>query len=143
MFPESNLVNNSLEKKQQVQSTTGHVGRSFAFDYQKKCFVFADGKNITPTQVGAIQQWIELFIRTRSDKFPIYSAGFGVRLDDLLGYRLPRSYVLAEIKRRIVDGILNGCPAVVSVTDWFFDKGQFGFTVTTDTGEELKIINDI
>ena len=143
MFPSIDLSLINTTENDEMQLSNNHVGRSFAFDYENKCFIFANGNNKDTTQVDAIKQWIELFIRTRSDKFAIYNSDFGVRLDGLLGYRLPRSYVLAEIKKRIVNGILNGCPAVVNVTDWVFSKGRFSFTVTTNTGEEVKIINDI
>ena len=143
MFPSIDLSLINTTENDEMQLSNNHVGRSFAFDYENKCFIFANGNNKDTTQVDAIKQWIELFIRTRSDKFAIYNSDFGVRLDGLLGYRLPRSYVLAEIKKRIVNGILNGCPAVGSVTDWVFSKGRFSFTVTTNTGEEVKIINDI
>lgn len=143
MFPSIDLSLINTTENDEMQLSNNHVGRSFAFDYENKCFIFANGNNKDTTQVDAIKQWIELFIRTRSDKFAIYNSDFGVRLAGLLGYRLPRSYVLAEIKKRIVNGILNGCPAVVSVTDWVFSKGRFSFTVTTNTGEEVKIINDI
>ena len=130
MFPSIDLSLINTTENDEMQLSNNHVGRSFAFDYENKCFIFANGNNKDTTQVDAIKQWIELFIRTRSDKFAIYNSDFGVRLDGLLGYR-------------IVNGILNGCPAVVSVTDWVFSKGRFSFTVTTNTGEEVKIINDI
>lgn len=143
MFPVVDLLQFIAVENEKIQLSTNLVGRTMAFDFVAKKFVFTNGRNKETTQIEAIKQWIELFIRTRSDKFAIYDSNFGVRLDDLIGYRLPRSYVLAEIKKRITNGILNGCPAVVSVTDWFFNAGSFSFTVTTNTGEEVKIINDI
>lgn len=143
MFPKIDLSLINTVENDETQLSNTSVGRSMAFDFKQKRFVFTNGINKEPTQIGAIKQWIELFIRTRSEKFAIYNSDFGVRLDGLLGYRLPRSYVLAEIKKRITNGILNGCPAVVSVTEWVFNAGSFSFTVTTNTGEEVKIINDI
>lgn len=143
MFPAFDETKLIVSAADTVQLSNDHVGRSFEFDYKTKRFLFSNGGNKPVTQVKAIEQWIELFIRTMSDKYAIYDSEFGVRLDGLIGYRLPRSYVLAEIKKRITNGILNGCPAVVSVTEWEFDKGSFSFTVTTNTGEEVKIINDI
>ena len=107
MFPSIDLSLINTTENDEMQLSNNHVGRSFAFDYENKCFIFANGNNKDTTQVDAIKQWIELFIRTRSDKFAIYNSDFGVRLDGLLGYRLPRSYVLAEIKKRIVNGILT------------------------------------
>lgn len=143
MFPAFDETALTIATAEAVTLSSEHVGRSFEFDYKTERFVFANGSNKGVMQVKAIEQWIELFIRTVADRYAIYNSEFGVRLDGLIGYRLPRSYVLAEIKKRITNGILTGCPAVVSVTEWTFDKGTFSFTVTTSTGEEVKIINDI
>ena len=97
----------------------GTIGRSIAFD--------------------AIKQWIELYIRTEISKYAIYTESFGVDTRGLLGYRLPRGYQVAEIMRRINEGILTQCPDVVSVSNWDFNKGTFSFTVKTNTGEEVVI----
>ena len=118
---------------------SGTIGRSLKFDYEKKEFVIEDGKNVEPGKIDAIKQWIELFIRTEVEKYKIYTPSFGVDLRDLIGYRLPRGYQVAEIMRRVNEGILTKCPDVVSVSDWNFDKGTFSFTVKTNTGEEVVI----
>ena len=106
----------------------GTIGRSIAFDYEKNEFVANDGK-----------LWIELYIRTEISKYAIYTESFGVDTRGLLGYRLPRGYQVAEIMRRINEGILTQCPDVVSVSNWDFDKGTFSFTVKSNMGEEVVI----
>jgi len=118
---------------------TGDIGRSIVFDYDKEEFVLVDGKCKEPSKIEAIKQWVELFIRTELNKYVIYTDEFGVDMSGLLGYRLPRSYQVAEIMRTINKGILTKCPNVVSVSEWNFDKGNFSFTVTTNTGEEVVI----
>lgn len=121
-------------------SSTDTLGKSLKFDYETESFIFVDGSNVIPTKIEAIKQWIELFIRTELEKYEIYKGyEFGVDLSDLVGYRLPRGYQVSEIMRRINEGILTKCPHVVSITDWSFDRGNFSFTVTTDTGEEVRI----
>lgn len=117
----------------------GTIGRSIAFDYAKKEFLVNDGKLVEPSKIDAIKQWIELFIRTDIKKYAIYTDSFGIDTRDLLGYRLPRGYQVAEIMRRINEGILTQCPDVVSVSNWDFVKGTFSFTVKTSTGEEVVI----
>ena len=94
----------------------GTIGRSIAFDYEKNEFVVNDGKLVEPGKIDAIKQWIELYIRTEINK-----------------------YEVAEIMRRINEGILTQCPDVVSVSNWDFNKGTFFFTVKTNTGEEVVI----
>lgn len=117
----------------------GTIGRSIAFDYEKNEFVVNDGKLVEPGKIDAIKQWIELYIRTEISKYAIYTESFGVDTRGLLGYRLPRGYQVAEIMRRINEGILTQCPDVVSISIWDFNKGTFSFTVKTNTGEEVVI----
>lgn len=142
MFPEDVVLTEvEVTTIDETADTTvsGTIGRSIKFDYEKKEFVIQDGKNVEPSKIDAIKQWIELFIRTEVDKYKVYTSSFGVDLRDLVGYRLPRGYQVAEIMRRINEGILTKCPDVASVSDWSFDKGTFSFTVKTNTGEEVVI----
>lgn len=142
MFPDDvdlNSVEVTTIDETADAAVSGTIGRSLKFDYEKNEFVIEDGKNVEPSKIDAIKQWIELFIRTEVEKYKIYTPAFGVDLRDLIGYRLPRGYQVAEIMRRINEGILTKCPDVVSVSDWNFDKGTFSFTVKTNTGEEVVI----
>lgn len=120
-------------------TTTDTLGASLKFDYETERFILVDGKNVEPSKIDAIKQWIELYIRTELGKYKVYTDDFGVDLRGLVGWRLPRGYQISEIMRRINTGILTKCPNVTAVTDWDFDGGTFSFTVTTDTGEEVRI----
>ena len=123
-----------------VNTTTNtELGMSLKFDYETERFVLIDGTNVIPSKIDSIKQWIELFIRTELLKYGVYTDRFGIDTTGILGYRLPRGYKIAEIMRRTNDGILAMCPGVVAVSDWSFDMGHFEFTVTTDTGEEVRI----
>ncbi|MBQ8919433.1 MAG: DUF2634 domain-containing protein [Acidaminococcaceae bacterium] len=151
MFPDDNVmaairisIDTAGSENQEVGVSTDvklatKVGRSFAFDYDKKEFVFTDGVNEELTQLDAIKQWIRLFISTKVNAYKIYTETFGVDTEDLVGWRLPRTVIVSEIKRRITEGILNKCPCVDAVYDWQFNKGTFSFTVKTNTGEEATI----
>ena len=119
--------------------TLSTIGRSIKFDYDKKEFIVDEGKLVEPSKIDSIKQWIELYIRTEINKYAVYTDSFGIDTSGLLGYRLPRGYQVAEIMRRINEGILTKCPDVKSVSDWDFDKGTFSFKVTTNTGEEVVI----
>lgn len=120
-------------------TTTDTLGASLKFDYETERFILVDGKNVEPSKIEAIKQWIELYIRTELGKYKVYTDDFGVDLRGLVGWRLPRGYQISEIMRRINTGILTKCPNVTAVTDWDFAEGTFSFTVTTDTGEEVRI----
>ena len=140
MFPndvELDIQVNTVDDTQDI--TAGTIGRSIKFDYDKKEFIVDEGKLVEPSKIDSIKQWIELYIRTEINKYAIYTDSFGIDTRGLLGYRLPRGYQVAEIMRRINEGILTKCPDVKSVSDWDFDKGTFSFKVTTNTGEEVVI----
>ena len=140
MFPNDvdlDIQVNTVDDTQDI--TTGTIGRSIKFDYDKKEFVVNEGKLVEPSKIDSIKQWIELYIRTEINKYAVYTDSFGIDTRGLLGYRLPRGYQVAEIMRRINEGILTKCPDVKSVSDWDFDKGTFSFKVTTNTGEEVVI----
>lgn len=141
MFPNDvdilDVLINTVDDMQDDTAST--IGRSIKFDYDKKEFVVNEGKLVEPSKIDSIKQWIELYIRTEINKYAIYTDSFGIDTRGLLGYRLPRGYQVAEIMRRINEGILTKCPDVKSVSDWDFDKGTFSFKVTTNTGEEVVI----
>lgn len=140
MFPNDvdlDIQVNTVDDTQ--DDTLSTIGRSIKFDYDKQAFIVDEGKLVEPTKIDAIKQWIELYIRTEINKYAIYTESFGIDTRGLLGYRLPRGYQVAEIMRRINEGILTKCPDVKSVSDWDFSKGTFSFKVTTNTGEEVVI----
>ena len=140
MFPNDvdlDIEVNTADDTQDI--TAGTIGRSIKFDYDKKEFIVDEGKLVESSKIDSIKQWIELYIRTEINKYAIYTDSFGIDTRGLLGYRLPRGYQVAEIMRRINEGILTKCPDVKSVSDWDFNKGTFSFKVTTNTGEEVVI----
>lgn len=140
MFPNDvdlDIQVNTVDDTQDI--TAGTIGRSIKFDYDKKEFIVDEGKLVEPSKIDSIKQWIELYIRTEINKYAVYTDSFGIDTRGLLGYRLPRGYQVAEIMRRINEGILTKCPNVKSVSNWDFDKGTFSFKVTTNTGEEVVI----
>ena len=140
MFPNDvdlDIQVNTVDDTQDI--TAGTIGRSIKFNYDKKEFIVDEGKFVEPSKIDSIKQWIELYIRTEIKKYAVYTDSFGIDTRGLLGYRLPRGYQVAEIMRRINEGILTKCPDVKSVSDWDFDKGTFSFKVTTNTGEEVVI----
>lgn len=117
------------------QQETGE--RSLLFDYKTNSFVLTSGNVKESNYTEGVTTWIELFIRVELNKYAIYDNNFGLDLSNLIGYRLPRSVQVAEIIRRLHDGILHGCKHVTEVKDFSFDKGTFNFTVITDLGDKL------
>ena len=143
MFPSdiniSELSAETATTTTDTETVSETLGKSLLFDYDKKEFVFLDGTNVIPNNGDAIAQWIKLLILTEINKYKIYTDSFGVYFGDLIGYRLPRSYQVAEVERRLTEVILKKCPTIRSVQNWNFDRGTFSFTVTTEKGEGVVI----
>lgn len=55
--------------------------------------------------LAALQQAIDHMLNTERYEYPIYSFGYGLRSDDLIGK--DREYVEAELQRRIRDCLLT------------------------------------
>lgn len=122
-----------------ISDTIESGERSLLFDYETNSFVVKNGNVQGSNYTEAIVNWIELFIRVELNKFDIYDDNFGLDLSNLVGYRLPRSVQVAEIIRRIHDGVLQGCKHVTEVQDFSFNNGVFSFTVVTDLGDKLRL----
>lgn len=146
MFPadvDFNQLATTTKNENKGETTERQIGRSFLFDFKKGQYVLIDGAVKECTATEAICQWIKLYINTEINKYRIYPKGYGVNTNGLIGYRLPRSVIVSEIKRRVTAGILKYCPMVTEVKDWQFNKGVFILTVVTTLGEELSITDDI
>lgn len=66
----------------------------------------------------ALRQAIYLIIGTERYYYVIYSWNYGAELRDLIGQ--PVSYVLAEIKRRVEEALLQD-DRITGITDWSFE----------------------
>lgn len=88
------------------------IGRSIQFDYQKKKFLFTNGKANEVTQEDAVKQWLELMCRTLPDRYAVYmDTGFGVETDQIIGYKtLPKGFIYSEMQRQIKENaVLSKC----------------------------------
>lgn len=127
-----------VEVPHKIDTTEQGGDIDIEFNFEKNEFVLVDGQPKEIDGVKAVQQWIELFIRVEKDRYKIYSDKFGCDFSDLAGYRLPRSYQVSEIIRRLDEGIKNNCPHVTNVYDWDFNNGTFSFTVDTDFNQTVE-----
>jgi hypothetical protein len=135
MFPidESNFTIDT-----QTEEEKATVGRSFAFDYTDKKFEITDGAVDEPTSIEAVKQWVELLIRTKPGKYPIYGDSFGVSTDELIGYKsVPIGFIYSELKREIQEGLaLN--PSIDSMSNYSASRDNgvltINFTVNLKDG---------
>lgn len=93
---------------------------------QKYVNGFVDG-------ASAMRQVVYKILNTNRYKYPVYSWGYGVELDDLIG--MPVSYVCVEAKRRISEALIVD-DRIVGVRDFDFDvsvRGVVGVKFVVDT----------
>lgn len=96
--------------------------------------------------IEAVRQAVFLMLNTERYRYPVYSWGYGVELDTLLGE--PYDYVCAELERRIPECLL--CDDRINAVDGFGftrsgkDAVNVRFTVHTvygsfDGSKEVRI----
>lgn len=104
MFPEFNV---NIEELDTPKKTT--LGRCFLFDFDKKKHVTKDGKLVECTKQEAIQQWVELLIRTGIQKYAIYrNTDFGLSIDELIGNKqYPLIMLQAELEMELKEKLAN------------------------------------
>lgn len=102
-----------------------------------KIYGFADG-------LEAMKQAVYLILNTERYQYLIYSWNYGVELEDLFGQPIP--YVMSELKRRIIEALLQDS-RITSIEDFELDykksKVFCKFTVKTIYGEfdSEKVVN--
>lgn len=105
MFPS---LNPTLELQLQNMNTKEEIkklGRSIAFDFDKKQFVFKDGKAVETAEIESLEYWIKLCLQTYKDKFNVYKdTGFGVNTEDIVNKKLDAFYI-SELQREIIEGL--------------------------------------
>ena len=140
MFP---VDETDFEIEVKTEEELAKVGRSFSFDYSTKNFNITDGAISEPTNIEAVKQWVELLIRTRPGKYPIYGESFGVSTDELIGYKsMPIGFIYSEIKREIQDGLkLN--PSIDSMDNYNASRDNgvltISFTVYLKDGANTEV----
>lgn len=121
------------------------VGRSFVFDYVKGQHLIVDGKPKETTEFQAIEQWLELLIRTKLNKYSVYDdTDFGTTLENYKGHRqLPIGFIESELEREIQEACNKYCPAIERISDFSAERTTNGliisFTAELTNSEALEV----
>ena len=121
------------------------IGRSPAFVFQDDGragrFQLVDGALVERQSVEAVKQWLELMLRQKPGRVPIYCVDGVVQPgveQTSTDRRAPEGWIYAEIERNIRD-TASFCPAIRTVDNFEFTRVRRGvevrFTVHTRTGE--------
>lgn len=81
----------------------------------------------TVDELEALRQAIYLILNTERYAFPIYSWGYGVELQDLIGK--DTNYAISEVQRRVTEALTQD-DRILSVSDFNFEKKRRILNVT-------------
>ena len=111
------------------------VGRNLVFDWTENHFEMEDGSPVMVTKVDAVKEWLELVVRTRQGRYPIYPADFGGDAMEIIGKKIPKGYNLSEFKRKMLETIEYN-PGVDDAEGFNYDGEKIRFTVLLADGTE-------
>lgn len=116
-----------------MQRDPTEVGIGLAFNWDEDHFEMLDGSPVFTSGVEAVKEWIELVVRTRQGRYPIYPADFGGDALDLVGKKIPKGFSLSEFKRKMLEsGRYN--PGIDDMEDFTWDGEKISITVLLSDG---------
>lgn len=130
MFP--NDVDFKRIESETKQELSTKIGRSFLFDFKTGQHIVIDGKLVECTELQAIEQWLELLVRTTLDKYKVYQGtAFGTTWENYIGYRsLPAGFIESEMEREITEAAIKLNPAIIKISHFSTTRKTRGLTVT-------------
>ena len=105
------IPNNNLNKIE-IFANEKSIDRTFLINENQTVYGFIEGKR-------ALRQWVRAALSTERYKYEIFSWNFGLEIEDLYG--LEPSYVMSELKARIIDALMPD--------DRIEDVCDFDFTI--------------
>lgn len=124
------IVNKADAEEQERE----YLKKSLLFDFEAGCFQLVEGSPVLSEDENTlINQWLQWLIKTVPAKYKMFSNGFGVDTDSIVGGRLmERAVEIGMIESGIREN-LDKCPVISDIT---------GFTAT-QSSNELKIYFEI
>lgn len=103
------------------------LGRALVFDWDENHFVMEDGSPVMVTKTEAAKEWLNLVVRTRQGRYPIYAPDFGGDAMDIIGKKIPKGYTISEFKRKMTESIQYN-PGIDDVEGFTYDGEYIRFT---------------
>lgn len=118
----------TLEEFGQAQlRDPGELGLALVFDWNENHFVMEDGSPVMVRKTEAAKEWLNLVVRTRQGRYPIYAADFGGDAMDIVGKKIPKGFSLSEFKRKMIETIAYN-PGIDDVEGFTYDGEVIRFT---------------
>jgi len=109
------------------------LGNALVFNWDERHFEMEDGSPVMVNKTGAAKEWLNLVVRTRQERYPIYAADFGGDAMDIIGKKLPKGFNLSEFKRKMVESIKYN-PGIDDVEGFTYDGEYIRFTCLLKDG---------
>ncbi len=115
------------EFSQGVVRPEDELGLDLVFDWTENHFVMEDGSPVMVNKTDAAKEWLNLVVRTRQGRYPIYPADFGGDAMDIIGKKIPKGFSLSEFKRKMIETIAYN-PGIDDVEGFTYDGEVIRFT---------------
>lgn len=110
------------------------------FDWQNNEFYMESGSPAVVSGGNAVKEWIELVVRTRQGRYPIYPVDFGSDALDIVGQKVPKGYGLSEFKRKMLESAEYN-PGIANMDGFVYDGEKINIDVyLTDGTREVAEI---
>ena len=136
------LFDTTMEKtvEETAARDEAEMGVAFAFDWQAGCYLMEAGSPVEVTGNRAVQEWMQQVLRTKRERYAIYPTDFGAPVQDLIGQKYPKGFLLSELRRQLSESAAY-CPAIQGVSRLENDRDTISGTVTLETpaGETQEV----
>lgn len=120
------------------------IFQEYAWDFEKDCFLFENGRHKIVTENEALKVWIYKTLKTERFRYRAYDSSYGIEIEQFVGRRPNDSPSAAEVQRYINEALLVN-PYIVSIDDIEFinenDVLQLDISLTTIYGQTKTTVN--
>ena len=132
------MLFDAVAQEQEAMTATRQeteIGMGFAFDWKNQRLKMQDGTPVLVYGVAAIKEWVQLVVRTRQGRSPIYPADFGAPVQDLIGQKAPKGYDLSELRRHLAESAAYN-PGIRDVGQMRYDGATIQCTLTLEDNDD-------
>ena len=116
------------------------IGIGLKFNWDERHFEMQDGSPIMVNGISAVKEWLNLVVRTKQGRYPIYPADFGGDAMEMIGKKIPKGFPLSEFKQKMLQSIAYN-PGIDDMEDFTYDGEYIYITaLLTDGTKEVTEI---
>lgn len=116
------------------------IAGALKFDWETNTFEILDGSPVIVRGGNAVKEFLQLTVRTKPGRCPIYPVDFGGNAMEYIGKKIPKGFGLSEFKRRMVE-TAGYCPGIANIDGFEYDGSRIHCEVElTDGTREVEEI---